>query len=83
MSKQDHLFSAADYKAADAFEKQLKPLVELMLISKEQKSMSAGVFNLDKEPWRMLAVNRFRAIGLKPTLAKEADGRFDILLLKP
>jgi hypothetical protein len=66
-----HRYSQDDRSLSWKFQKELDPKVNAFLDGDvKEKSLSLGSYDLQREPWRLLAVNEFRKYGLK-VVAKE------------
>lgn len=76
-----HRYSQDDRMLTWKFTKELEPLVNKFLDDNARQILVVGLYNLDKEPWRMAAIISFRKYQLK-IIEKIVDGLTEVSLYK-
>lgn len=76
-----HRYSQDERSLSYKFVQELQPTVESFLNS-SNKTLSVGVFNIQQEPWRVLAVLEFRKYGLKMVEKYISDNEIELILRK-
>ena len=77
-----HRYSQDERSLSFKFSQELQPLVDTFLADMSRKTLSVGVFNIQKEPWRVLGVMDFRKYGLKLIEKYHSDEQTELILRK-
>ncbi len=76
-----HRYSQDERALANRFIREIKPRVDEFIDKSKEKSLLIGTYNLDKEPWRYLAVLEFRN-HVSVQLKKTESGLTEIMILR-
>jgi hypothetical protein len=79
---QNHSYSLDDRNLSYNFSKNLEKDILKFLDNHEAHTMLIGEFNIEKEPWRMLAINDYKKFGVKILEKPINDKLTEIHLIK-